>query len=367
MLIVMSSTIRTDSLSYNHTLILKGVAILSIMLHNLFHWINPMNSMENEFSFSSSNIHAFFSSFADSPWEFINIIFSYLGHYGVEIFIFLSGYGLARSFIKAPMSWGSFIVYRLKKIYPLLIIAFIYFFFTRISIYYTLPTRNELTSMLYKLLFIHTFIPKEGMSLDGPWWFFGLIVQLYVFFPLLFKIIEKHGFKAFLIVSLISYIAIYASLYAIEMQEDIYLMQNAIGHFPEFCLGILLATKNELTGNIWCFVLAWAAFILGNFYLSFYPLTFISITYIVIFIAIVLIKNGVKLKYIKNTILVFGKYSVVLFATHGLFRWQFVCLAGNYNNALINIGLAIAFIIEVLILAIPAMKLHELMTKKLFI
>lgn len=360
----MNNTIYTDSFSKNQTQILKGVAILCIMLHNLFHWINPMNCMENEFSFNSNNIYAFFSNIVNSPLEFINIAFSYLGHYGVEIFIFLSGYGLAKSFTKTPASWGNFIVHRLKKIYPLLLISFIYFFFTRISLYYALPTRAEFTSMLYKLLFIHTFIPGEGMSLDGPWWFFGLIVQLYIFFPLLYKCIEKHGFNAFLTVSLISYATIYASLYAFNMPKDVYLMQNAIGHFPEFCLGILLASKKGLTVNIWCFILALAAFILGNFYLSVYPLTFISITYIVIFIAIVLIKNRFKLKYIKKISLIFGKYSMVLFATHGLFRWQFVVLAGNYNNALVTLGLAIAFIFEALLLAIPAMKFYELMTTK---
>ncbi len=363
----MTNTIYTDSLSKNQTQIIKGVAILCIMLHNLFHWMNTLNGKENEFSFSSGNIHAFFSSLADSPQEFINIIFSYLGHYGVEVFIFLSGYGLAKSFMNMPVSWSNFIANRLKKIYPLLLLSFIYFFFTRISLYYSLPTRTELISMLYKLLFIHTFIPNEGMSLDGPWWFFGLIVQLYIFFPLLFKIIVKYGFKAFLTISIISYAAIYLSIYAIDMPKDVYLMQNAIGHFPEFCLGIILAKNKKLEGNIWYFILALVAFILGNFYLSFYPLTFISITYIVIYITILLINKKLRLQIIKNTLSVFGKYSMVLFATHGLFRWQFVYLAGNYNNALVNLGLAIAFIIEVLILAIPAMKLHELMTKKLFI
>lgn len=366
-ILYMKNSVFTDSFSLNQTQIIKGIAILCIMLHNLFHWMSPMNALENEFSFDSNHIFSFFDSFASTPWEFINIIFSYLGHYGVEIFIFISGYGLAKSFRKSPKPWGRFMAHRLKKIYPLLIIAFLYFFFTRISIYNTLPKWEEIKSMIYKLLFIHTFIPKEGMTLDGPWWFFGLIVQLYVFFPLLYKCIEKHGFKAFFTVSLISYATIYASLYAFKMPKDIYLMQNAIGHFPEFCLGILLAKNKTLTGNIWCFTLAVTAFSLGNFHLAFYPLTFISITYIFVYLSIALINKDLNIKHIKSTISVFGKYSMVLFATHGLFRWQYVVLADQYNNALITVVLAVVFLIEVLILAIPAMKLYEFMTKTKFI
>ncbi|MBQ6083653.1 MAG: acyltransferase [Bacteroidales bacterium] len=359
----MKSTIYTDSYSKNQTQIIKGFAILCIMLHNLFHWINPMKSSENEFAFCSDYVNLFLSNLTDHPLEFINIIFSYLGHYGVDIFIFISGYGLAKSFSKTPRHWGIFMKHRLMKIYPLLIIAFIYYFFTRISLYYTLPNKTELYSMLYKLLFIHTFIPNEGMSLDGPWWFFGLIIQLYIFFPILYKIIEKHGLTAFAAIAAISYATIYSSLYLFKMPDNIYIMQNSIGHFPEFCLGILIAKNKDIAGNIWGFILSLIAFSLGNFHLALYPLTFISITYVFVYLSILITNNKLKLNYVKNTLLIFGKYSMVLFAIHGLFRWQFVVLAEKYNHPLITLALALLFLIEVLILSIPAKKIYDLITQ----
>ena len=82
--------------SKQDTSILKGFAIICICLHNFFHYLPPSPG-ENEFYFSLNHINNFFSQISETPAEFVNLIFSYLGHYGVQIFIFISGYGLAVS------------------------------------------------------------------------------------------------------------------------------------------------------------------------------------------------------------------------------------------------------------------------------
>ena len=85
--------------SDNH--LLKGIAILSIMLHNLLHLL-PGAVAENEFTFSARNIQRVLFEFHHSQevWRMIASVFSHFGHYGVPIFLFLSGYGLVMKYEK---------------------------------------------------------------------------------------------------------------------------------------------------------------------------------------------------------------------------------------------------------------------------
>lgn len=361
----MNCNITTDSFSKKQSSIIKGAAILLILFHNFFHWIAPMDSMENEFCFNASYVHEFFKSFADSPLEFVNILFSYLGHYGVEIFIFISGYGLAKSFNKTQKPWGAFMLDRIKKIYPLLFIGLLFCFLARISMSYALPSNDDLKSALYKLLFVHIFIPGEAMTLNGPWWFFGLIIQLYIFFPLLYKLISKYGTKVFLIISFVSYIIIYYVLNKIQFQGGVTIMQHCFGHFPEFCLGILMARNDTVSGNLWFFITALVTFVLGNFYSAFFPLTNLSVTYIFFCIFIAAFRRKSKPNIFGKGLVHIGNISMLLFATHGMFRWQFVCLAKNYNHPLVTIVFALLFFMEAVFVALAAKPIYSWMVAKL--
>ena len=358
----MNNKTTVSAFTKDQTSIIKGIGILLILFHNFFHWIMPMDSMENEFHLSSNYVREFLNSFADSPGEFINILFSFLGHYGVEIFIFISGYGLAKSFMHKEKSWGRFMCDRLKKLYPMLLIGIVFYFFSRISMNYALLSNDELKSILYKLLFIHIFIPGETMTINGPWWFFGLIVQLYIFFPLLYKMISKYGFKAFAAISAFSYMTIFIVLNNVTFHGGVTIMQHCIGHFPEFCLGIYLGKKEKISSNLWIFLAALTVFILGNFYNAFFPFTFLSITYIFLFIFIKIINLNPKVGTTRKVMIFIGNISMMLFVTHGMFRWQFVCLAKNYNNPVTTIIFALLFFIEAIIISLAAKAIYDWIT-----
>lgn len=342
------------SFTKEQTLIIKAIAILLVVFHNFFHWVLPVDCAENEFLFKKEHIQVFLDAFADSPWEFINIIFSYLGHYGVEIFIFISGYGLAKSFLNKEKSWGRFMIDRLKKLYPLLIIGLVVFILSKITMTYAIPTAAEWRSMLYKLLFIHLFIPGETMMLCGPWWFFGLIIQLYIFFPLLYKLVSKYGFKAFAFISIVSYLFVYYALNNWHLTGGLTVMQHCVAHFPEFCLGIYLGKKEKLTTNIWSFLFALTLFILSNFYEAFFPMSYLSVTYVFIYIFAKVISWNPKLTMIRRIMVYIGSISMMLFITHGMFRWQFVCLAKHYNSPGITIIFALSYFLEVFLLSLSA-------------
>ena len=76
---------------------LRCIAIVSIMLHNFCHWL-PGAAPENEFSFSLEHYDYFWKSVLGT--DFAIQIFSFFGHLGVPIFVFLTGMAWLRSMIK---------------------------------------------------------------------------------------------------------------------------------------------------------------------------------------------------------------------------------------------------------------------------
>lgn len=358
-------TIR--ALTKNDTNILKGIGILCIIIHNFLHWYQPLNTKENEFYFVKENVFSFLNAFVEHPAESVNIFFSYLGHFGVQLFIFISGVGLAMSMMAQPKRYGQFIFDRIKKLYPLVIVAFVFHFLFAAVAYYHFMTWEEIKCFIYKFLFVHTLIPGEGLSLNGPLWFLGLILQLYLLFPLLFKLISKYKTKAFLFICIISYAIVYACMYTKILPENLYILQNFPGHLPEFSLGILFAcSKGKKINWIW-FVVAITAFCLGNFYEALFPLTFLSITYIVICIYM-LAKKKETINIIDKFLIFFGNISMVLFATHSQIRWPFVEIGNKMSNAGYTFAIVLIYVASAVLIALGAkvfyQKLVELFSKR---
>lgn len=348
-----------ESYSRQDTSIIKGFAILCICLHNFLHWIPPFTG-ENEFYFSRNCVVNFFDKIVESPGEFFNIIFTFLGHYGVQIFIFISGFGLTISMLKCHKSWFVFIIDRLKKLYPLLLTALIFYILFSVLTNYKLFNHNEFRDMVYKLLFVHTLLPKQGLSLNGPWWFFGLIFQLYLVFPFLFHLIRKYNIKAFIGICLFSYIWIFLSQYQFQNIKDVYLLQNFPGHLPEFCFGMLIAFNKDREINNIFFFAALVVFCLGNYFKIFFPFTFLAITVIMVF-AYQFLKNiKINKSMLKNLLIYFGNISMTLFAIHGFLRWPFVVLTQNALNSTWGILVAtLLFLLLAVIVALAANHVYD--------
>lgn len=346
------------ALTKKDTSALKGFAILCIVFHNFFHWMAPSPG-ENEFVFYPECVHNFFRLLGEQPSEFINIIFSYLGHYGVQIFVLLSGYGLAVSMLRHEKDWTTFIVDRLKKLYPLLLTAIIVFILYVIVNEHRILRPNEWSVVWQELLFIHTLIPDSWLSLNGPWWFFALIFQLYLLFPLLFRFIRKHDWKAFATVCVISYTLIFLFRNVFNIYHGEIIMMNAPGHLPEFCLGILLAQhQNEKIHPAWL-ILSVAVFCLGNFYAVFYPFTFLAVSIIVLFAYQGAKKLPYKKGWIANDMIYFGDISMVLFAVHGLFRKAFLDLAPTFDGFWGHALIFVLFFITVWGVSLAAKHLYD--------
>ncbi|MEG2157748.1 MAG: acyltransferase [Bacteroidaceae bacterium] len=174
------------SLSRRDSTFLKGLAICAIFLHNYCHWM-PRCIPENEYSFTESNVQMLAHYFRNGgPHLFMNIL-SFFGHYGVPIFLFISGYGLVQKYERSnasSVSIGSFISYNVIKLWKLLVPAVLLFIGIH-AFEHGWHIRLHWADVLYVLTFVSNLMPKH-YNLLGPWWYFSLTLQLYIVYRLVF-------------------------------------------------------------------------------------------------------------------------------------------------------------------------------------
>lgn len=354
----------TSNFSKRDTSIMKGFAIICIVFHNYFHWLWPSPG-ENEMNFFPAAVSKLFELLGQRPGEFVNILFSYFGHYGVQLFILVSGYGLAVSMMNRPKSWSAFVLDRLKKLYPLLLTGIVFYCFGKIVMEGKIIGLWERKEIGLKLLLIHTLIPNSGMSVCGPWWFFGLIFQLYLLFPLLFQCMKKWGWSAFLAVSVISYGLIFLFREYIHLYQGELLMQNAPGHLPEFCFGMMLAFSKDKNIHWGWLVLALVLFVWGNFASGFYPFTFLSVSVIAVFAYQGLKALPFKKRWLSRPLAYFGGISMVLFVVHGFFRIPVLKVAEWTSGAWWHLCTGLIYFLIVWAVALAAKPFYEFMVRQL--
>ncbi|MBD1398260.1 acyltransferase [Pontibacter sp. JH31] len=306
---------------------LKGIAILIIMLHNYFHILDKAPG-ENEFSFSDPTVYTFLYNLITSPLDIFRQTFSFFGHYAVQIFVFLSGYGLAIQYSQdRNIKYAQFYLKRFKKIYPVLFFAVVLLFIYKTTITLLFPAKAmDLATFAYegffKLLLVSNLIPDQALSISGPWWFFGLILQLYLISPFLLKLKRDTYLIACIVIPWLIQLAFIVSLpTAIP-----FIRVNFLGHLPEFALGIYLARKSIISMRLLPFALALLIFGLGSFSQYFWLLAFFSVPFIAL--AFYYYTAPSKRSIFAKAITFFGNNSLYFFAVHGLCRSPFVAL-GN--------------------------------------
>ncbi|MBQ0141199.1 MAG: acyltransferase, partial [Prevotellaceae bacterium] len=158
----------------------------------------------------------------------------FAGYLGVDIFLFLSGYGLSYSFNKNSLY--QFYVRRIYRFVPLIIIlglcVNIVFILQGLELSYWDMFCNITTLNYYKL---------RGKMFE---WYLSSLILFYAFYPLLYRSIKVKGF----LYKILLFAILVIFLYLTTTNIDVYYL-CAIGRIPIFLIGIH-AYKNVLHLNL---------------------------------------------------------------------------------------------------------------------
>lgn len=309
---------KTDSL------LLKGIGILFIVLHNYIH-LFPEFPPECEFKYIPENVDRFSAAMLSGDLRLIVFsLFSFLGHYGVSIFVFISGYGLALRYDQSNDSKLHILVHRAVQLWKWLVPMALLLIIDRYSghthITYNYLDNQKIWSDLFFMLTFTANGLADRFIIAGPWWYFGMAFQLYFVYTLFLR---KSSDKVLWGI-MIGVWVLLATLWALDLNRWIFAFRyNCVGWLPVFCTGILLA-RHPLQLS-WKWVTAGGlVFILSLF--NPYLWIFSSILVMFPFTALLTVcRKGIAQKVFAAL----GSLSAALFITHPFVRQQILIYTKN--------------------------------------
>lgn len=164
---------------------LKGLAIVMIVLHNLCHWTR-LSGGTNEYFFRRGASNYLVAHLQHVGWDTPYIVLSQVGQFGVQIFLFLSAYGLVLKYEQGrgvgTGRWA-FISEHYLKLWRLMIIGLV----AALTLG-SLLDANCLTTPEHwwpMALMVGNLLPDpESNIFPGPYWYLGLTVEVYVIYRL---------------------------------------------------------------------------------------------------------------------------------------------------------------------------------------
>jgi peptidoglycan/LPS O-acetylase OafA/YrhL len=231
-----------EGLSVNLTQELKGFAILAIV----FSHISYSLFNENKFLFP------------------LNIA----AGVGVNLFLFLSGYGLVMSALKKPLPVFQFYKRRLLKLYPPFWLTIILF----LGLDFFILSRTYSLSYIGQALIGFFSRADITMDLNSPLWYFTIIVFYYFLFPLVFW--RKQPWISAIILYLIGYLIIRENPDSIWRVIHLYKL-----HILAFPLGVLIGSL------VFNYKGSWLEIQVNNIWPKITRLKFINIAIYCVFIA----------------------------------------------------------------------------------
>lgn len=313
-------TYRWSPISKNEASLLRALAILAIIFHNYLHHVCILPG-ENEFGYSAGPFQALADGLRSTPWDFFRLLSSYFGHYGVQVFFFLSGYGLVAKYGDTPPAWWSFQKSRWAKLYPAIIAAALGFLlYESIRIGWTEVIHADGANLIRQMLGISNFLPDNIYHPIGPWWFIGVILQFYLLLPLILQWTKKSGNKPLYILMAFSLLAEWLLGPLLSRYFDFNINHSVFGHLDVCALGMLFARKKDFRIPSFAIALAGLLFVAGNLNAVLWVTTGLS----VIFIALPLLRvaTGLVSRFqLLNTALLFtGQLSMYMFLCNGYLR-----------------------------------------------
>jgi peptidoglycan/LPS O-acetylase OafA/YrhL/lysophospholipase L1-like esterase len=227
---------------------LKALALLAILLNHLVEefgkgpWFTNPSQDWPSLADRLSNIYPTQFPFPISLVQFLG----WLGDSGPGVFILVSGFGLTWAALnrgEQRVELGNFYRRRLLRIFPLYIA--IHLIILAVSLIvpgssYTLASPMTLLSLLGL-----RFTDSLFFYINPSWWFIWLIIQLYVVFPFLFRLLQRSGVRNFLIITLaFTFASRFLGIMGVRYSQGLYFWMTGIffgTRLAEFVVGMAAA------------------------------------------------------------------------------------------------------------------------------
>ena len=248
-------------LSRTESSALRGIAILGIILHNYCHFLG-FAVKENEYKFDPSRPMQFLDKLFSLDSDLFIHFFSFLGHYGVPIFLFISGYGLVKKYEAQPKGGepasakeaspsgrfgGAFIKKHFLKLFRLMVIGYLVFigiYLLRHSDGAQVYSWDRVLAQLTMTINFFYFDPDHIIK-PGPYWYFGLMLQLYILY-----ILVIHRWRSNWLLAALAIGSIALECCFVDSPDWLnYIRYNFIGALLPFCMGIWIARGEEPLSN----------------------------------------------------------------------------------------------------------------------
>lgn len=110
---------------------------------------------------------------------------SSFGGAGVHVFILCSGFGLYLSYLNRPLGYRAFLRKRFGRIYwPMAIVCMV------TAVWMLYQGKEVLMPLLGNLFLFKMFVPELESSMGGQMWFISTIIQFYIAWPLIVRLIN---------------------------------------------------------------------------------------------------------------------------------------------------------------------------------
>jgi hypothetical protein len=366
-----------ELLTRNECTAMRGIAILAIMLHNYCHFIGKI-VQENEYQFFTMNNDRLWQAMTHPDALLPVHLLSYFGHYGVPVFLFLSGYGLVMKYEKLHKGTGTlctddsaqgscplvqFVRYNYLKLLRMLIVGFSLFICVDIVTpgSFSFHWDNVLAQLL---MFINVLPEPDKIIWPGIYWFFGLMMELYIVYRLLL-----YRRSSWFVVAMIVICWLLQVFCEPEGETLNRLRYNFIGGMLPFGLGLIVARisslgiKCSLPGKkmfpaweyfVW-FLLAILSCVLV-FAMCFNFQTWFWIPVFIIIGCVSMVKAMPE--WLMKVFVWFGGISAAMFVAHPIARKLFITVAWKqdiYDGLMLYIiaVIALSWVVKQLIDRIP--------------
>lgn len=177
---------KADIITRSEGAALKGVGILLIVTHNLAHCLGSTGYDCNEYKFDHESADALFRFILHPGQSILIQLSTLLGYCGIYAFLFMSAFGLVRKYEQGSTQMPAphiFVWHHYTKLFKLMFFALLAAILAVWLV--NSPNQPSIGDCVAQMLMITNWLkPPYSHVFPGPYWFFGLMMELYVIYRL---------------------------------------------------------------------------------------------------------------------------------------------------------------------------------------